>query len=146
MYLQSTPVVLSAERSRLVYGEWLRRQRRRHDAREQLHAALEGFERMGAHSFAERARLELAAIGERATKRTPHDGPQLTPQETQIARLAAEGASNRDIATRLFLSTATVEYHLHKVYRKLGIIRRAGLYRALRDIGLEEVIQPSSGF
>ena len=136
-YLQDTPVVLALARSRLVYGEWLRRQRRRRDARHQLRAALESFERMGTRSFAERARSELAATGEQARKRPQYDGPQLTPQEAQIARLAAEGASNRDIAARLFLSTATVEYHLHKVYRKLGAPRRTSLYYALRDVGLE---------
>jgi DNA-binding CsgD family transcriptional regulator len=92
---------------------------------------------MGARGFAERTRAELAATGEHTVKRTEQDGPQLTPQETQIAWLAAEGASNRDIATRLFLSAATVDYHLRKVYRKLDVTRRASLPRALRDVGLE---------
>jgi DNA-binding CsgD family transcriptional regulator len=136
-YLQGTPIVFSLARSRLVYGEWLRRQRRRRDAREQLRTALESFERMGARGFAGRARAELAATGEHATERTQQNGPQLTPQETQIARLAAAGAINRDIATQLFLSTATVDYHLRKVYRKLDVTRRASLPRALLDAGVE---------
>jgi DNA-binding CsgD family transcriptional regulator len=136
-YLQGTPVVLSLARSRLVYGEWLRRQRRRRDARGQLRAALESFERMGALGFAGRARAELAATGEHAVERTGGNGPRLTPQETQIARLAAVGATNRDIATQLFLSTATVDYHLRKVYRKLDVTRRASLPHALLDAGLE---------
>jgi DNA-binding CsgD family transcriptional regulator len=136
-YLQDTPVVLTLARSRLVYGEWLRRQRRRRAARDQLRTALDDFERMGARAFAGRARAELAATGEHAVERDGEDGPLLTPQETQIARLAAGGASNRDIATQLFLSTATVDYHLRKVYRKLGVARRASLPRALADAGLD---------
>jgi DNA-binding CsgD family transcriptional regulator len=136
-YLQDTPVVLALARSRLVYGEWLRRQRRRRDARDQLRAALTSLERMGADGFAGRARCELAATGEHAMKRTHQTGPQLTPQETQIARLAAAGATDRDIATQLFLSTATVNHHLRRVYRKLGVTRRAGLNRALLNTGLE---------
>jgi len=136
-YLQGTPVALPLARSRLAYGEWLRRQRRRRDARDQLRTALESFERMGAHGFAGRVRSELAATGEHAMKRTGHNGPQLTPQETQIARLVATGITNRDIATQLFLSAATVDYHLRKVYRKLDVTRRASLPRALLDARLE---------
>jgi DNA-binding CsgD family transcriptional regulator len=136
-YLEGTPVVLSLARSRLVYGEWQRRQRRRRDARDQLRAALESFERMGARGFAGRARAELAATGEHAMERGDQYGPRLTPQETQIARLAAAGVINRDIATQLFLSTATVDYHLRKVYRKLDVTRRASLPRALLDAGIE---------
>ena len=136
-YLQGTPVVVSLARSRLVYGEWLRRQRRRRDARDQLRAALESFEGMGARGFAGRARAELAATGEHTVKRAEPDGSRLTPQETQIARLAAAGAINRDIATQLFLSAATVDYHLRKVYRKLDVTRRASLSRALLAVGLE---------
>jgi DNA-binding CsgD family transcriptional regulator len=136
-YFQDTTVVLSLARSRLVYGEWLRRQRRRRDARGQLRTALQSFERMGARGFAGRARSELAATGEHAMERAAQAGRRLTPQETQIAQLAADGVSNRDIATRLFLSTATVDYHLRKIYRKLGVTRRASLPHALLDAGLE---------
>jgi DNA-binding CsgD family transcriptional regulator len=134
--LQRTPVDLALARSRLVYGEWLRRQRRRRDARDQLRAALESFERMRAGGFAERARAELAATGEHAQTRSDPVGLQLTPQELQIAQLAAGGAANRDIATRLFLSAATIDYHLRSVYRKLGVSRRVLLAQALSDAGL----------
>lgn len=136
-YLQGTPVVFSLARSRLVYGEWLRRQRRRRDARDQLRTALESFEQMGARSFAGRAKSELAATGEHAMERADLADPKLTPQETQIALLAAGGATNRDIASRLFLSAATVDYHLGHVYRKLGVNRRASLPRALLAVGLD---------
>jgi len=135
--VRGPPVVLALARSRLVHGEWLRRQRRRRDARDQLRSALESFELMGAGGFAERARTELAATGEHAMKRTHQPSRQLTPQETQIARLAVDGATNRDIAAQMFLSTATVDYHMHKLYRKLGVTRRVGLARALLDAGLE---------
>jgi hypothetical protein len=105
-YLQDTPVVLALARSRLLYGEWLRRPRRHRDARAQLRSALEAFERTGTRGFAGRTRAELAAAGEHDLARTSKDGLRLTPQEAQVARLAAAGAINRDIATQLFLSTA----------------------------------------
>ena len=118
-------------RSRLLYGEWLRREKRRVDAREQLRAAHEMFSRMGAAAFAERARRELSATGETVRKRTVETLDELTTQEAQIARLAAQGHTNPEIGAQLFISPRTVEYHLHKVYPKLGISSRRELRRAL---------------
>ena len=117
-------------RAHLLYGESLRRQRRRLDAREELRIAHEMFTGFGMEAFAERARLELQATGERARKRTVDTRDQLTPQETQIARLAAEGHTNREIAARLFISPSTVEYHLRKAFRKLGVKSRTQLARS----------------
>jgi DNA-binding CsgD family transcriptional regulator len=128
-------------RSRLVYGEWLRRENRRVDAREQLRAAHEMFSRMGAAAFAERARRELAATGETVRKRTVETLEELTPQEAQVGRLAAEGHTNPEIAALLFVSPRTVEYHLHKVFLKLGISSRRELRRALP--GAEDAAVPA---
>jgi DNA-binding CsgD family transcriptional regulator len=118
-------------RARLVYGEWLRRERRRRDARRELRAAYQMFVAMGAEAFAERTRLELAATGSRTRKRPPGTVQLLTPQEARIARLAGEGASNPEIAAQLLISPRTVEYHLHKVFRRLGVSSRTQLAREL---------------
>jgi DNA-binding CsgD family transcriptional regulator len=129
--LGRTRVRAELARARLLYGEWLRRQGRRLDAREQLRAAHEMFTAMGAEAFAQRARQELAATGEKARSRT--DGPEdrLTAREEQIARMAGDGLSNPEISTRLFLSPRTVEYHLGNVFTKLGIASRTELGGAL---------------
>ena len=118
-------------RAHLLYGEWLRRENRRVDAREQLRSAHEMFSSMGADGFAERTARELLATGERARKRTADTRGDLTAQETQIAQLAREGYSNPEIGAQLFISPRTVEYHLHKVFTKLAISSRTQLDGAL---------------
>jgi len=120
-------------RAHLVYGEWLRRENRRVDARGQLAQAYEMMVLMGVDGFAERARRELAATGASARKRTPETGNDLTVQETQIARLAREGLSNSEIGAQLFISPRTVEWHLRKIFGKLGISSR----RQLRGAALQ---------
>jgi DNA-binding CsgD family transcriptional regulator len=129
--LARTRVRWSLARAHLLYGEWLRRERRRTDAREHLRAAHEMFVAMGAEGFAERSRRELLATGEPARKRAVDAGSQLTAQEAQVAELAREGLSNPEIGARLFISPRTVEYHLRKVFTKLGINSRMQLHRVL---------------
>jgi DNA-binding CsgD family transcriptional regulator len=118
-------------RAHLLYGEWLRREKRRLDAREQLRTAHDLFVTMGTEAFAERAARELLATGERARKRRPETRDQLTPQELLIAQLASQGYSNPEIGARLFISPRTVEYHLHKVFTKLAISSRNQLESVL---------------
>jgi DNA-binding CsgD family transcriptional regulator len=114
-------------RARLLYGEWLRRQRRRRDARDQLGRAYQIFDSVGAAAFAERARTELRAAGGHARQHTAETPDPLTAQEALIARLAGQGASNAQIAVQLFISPATVAYHLRKVFAKLGVSSRGQL-------------------
>ena len=118
-------------RAHLLYGEWLRREGQRLDAREQLRTAHDMLTAIGMEGFAERARRELLATGEKVRKRTVETPDQLTPQEEQIARLAGEGLSNPEIGARLYISPRTVEWHLHKVFAKLGVTSRQGLASAL---------------
>ena len=129
--LGRTRVRVELARAHLLYGEWLRRDGRRVDAREQLRTADDMFTTMGVKAFAERAARELVPTGERARKRSIETRDDLTAQEAQIARLARDGLSNPDIGTRLFLSPRTVEYHLHKVFAKLDINSREHLGRVL---------------
>ncbi|MCW2562638.1 MAG: LuxR family transcriptional regulator, partial [Mycobacterium sp.] len=121
-------------RAHLVYGEWLRRERRRVDARAELRTALEMLESMGMGAFAERGRRELQATGETVRKRAVATSDHgLTAQEWQVARLAREGLSNPEIGARLFISARTVQYHLRKVFAKLGINSRSQLDGVLPD-------------
>jgi len=131
--LSRTPLRPELARAHLLYGEWLRRAGRRTDARVQLHTAHGMFDEIGMEAFAERAGRELLASGETVRKRTAEAHDQLTPQETQIAHLARAGMSNPEIAAQLFLSVRTVEWHLRKVFTKLGIRSRLQLQRALPD-------------
>ena len=119
-------------RAHLLYGEWLRRENRSVDAREQLRTAHEMLVEIGMEAFAERARKELLATGEKARTRTYESRDDLTAQERQIAQLAGDGLSNPEIGARLFLSPRTVEWHLHNVFIKLGIRSRRELADALR--------------
>jgi ATP/maltotriose-dependent transcriptional regulator MalT len=121
-------------RTELLYGEWLRRERRPADARPHLRTALGLYQRLGAAAWAERARAELRASGETARRGDPSTRTQLTAHESQVARLAAQGLSNQQIADRLFVSRHTVAFHLHKVYAKLGIASRA----ELRQLDLDD--------
>ena len=129
--LGQSRVIVHHARAQLIYGEWLRRENRRVDARAQLKAAHAAFDEMGAHAFADRAQRELLATGETVRKRTAEaNGDALTPQEAQIARLAYDGLTNPEIGHQLFLSHRTVEWHLRKVFGKLGISSRRELTKA----------------
>ena len=132
-HLSSAPARTELARAHLLYGEWLRRQRRRREAREQLRTARDMLEAMGMDAFAERAGRELRATGETARKRTAATArdEELTAQEAQIARLAREGLSNPEIGTRLFISARTVQYHLGNIFAKLGIASRSQLSHVL---------------
>jgi DNA-binding CsgD family transcriptional regulator len=129
--LGRTPVLIELGRAHLLYGEWLRRDHQRIAGRDQLRQAYDIFTTAGADAFAERARVELLATGERVRRRditTQHD---LTPQEMHIARLARDGHSNPEIGAELFISPRTVEWHLGKVFAKLGVASRGALREAL---------------
>jgi DNA-binding NarL/FixJ family response regulator len=131
--LTPTALRLDLARTHLVYGEWLRRVRRNVDAREQLRIAHTLFTDFGMEGFAERARVELRATGEHARTRSVETSNELTPQEAQISGLVAEGATNNEIAAQLFITPRTVEYHLHKVFRKLDVKSRTQLARRVLE-------------
>ena len=130
--LERGRIAVHLARAHLVYGEWLRRENRRVDAREQLRPAYEMLSRIGAEGFAERARRELLATGETVQKRTVETRDVLTAQEARVAGLAAEGRTNPEIGSQLFISPRTAEYHLRKVFAKLGVSSRRALRGALR--------------
>jgi DNA-binding CsgD family transcriptional regulator len=132
--LSPTSLHLDLARTHLLFGEWLRRESRPADAREQLRAAHQLFKEFGSVGYAERARIELAATGERTRKKSP-DGVSLTPQEARVAELASQGATNVEIAAQMFISPSTVEYHLHKAFRKLGVKSRTQLARRILESG-----------
>ena len=129
--LEGTKIRGELARAHLLYGEWLRRDRRRSEARSRLHAANDMFINMGMDAFAARAVRELRATGETVRKRSPDTRTDLTAQEAQVAKLARDGLSNPEIGVRLFISARTVQYHLSKVFAKLGITSRSQLDRVL---------------
>ena len=130
--LSRTRMATHLARARLCYGEWLRRENRRVDARNQLHPAFEAFTSMGAGGFAERARRELRATGAKVRRRAEDTRADLTPQEAEIAELARDGRTNAEIAAQLFIGARTVEWHLRKVFTKLDIGSRRELGEALK--------------
>ncbi|MET0318240.1 MAG: helix-turn-helix transcriptional regulator, partial [Rhodococcus fascians] len=130
--LERSPLVVLTARTHLIFGEWLRRANRRADASDRLRTAHEMFVRMGAAAFAERCRRELHAAGAAIGKDEARTSTVLTTQEGYIARLAGEGYTNSEIAGHLFISPRTVEWHLSKIYAKLGVTSRRGL-RRLRE-------------
>ena len=128
-------MALERGRSELLYGQWLRRKRRKSEARARLHSALNLFQSIGAEPLARRAQAELRAAGDTGRHAYGSSVPGLTAQELQVALLVAEGASNREVATRLFISPRTVEYHLYKIYPKLGVVSRTDLVRHMTTSG-----------
>jgi DNA-binding CsgD family transcriptional regulator len=138
--LQQTSVTTDVAHTRLVYGEWLRGANRREDARAQLRMAQDYFAGIGAMGFAKRAEIELLATGEQARPRSVQHGESLTPEERRVAELAADGLTNVEIASQLFISSATVDYHLRKVFRKLDVRSRVLLRKALRNQDLASTI------
>ena len=134
-HLSRTRVRAELARAHLLYGEWLRRTNRRADARWELNVAHEMFSRIGMEGFAERAGRELTATGGAVPVRNVETRPGLTAQEAQIARLAGDGLTNPEIGAKLFLSARTVEWHLRKVFTKLGVSSRGQLRAALSESG-----------
>jgi DNA-binding CsgD family transcriptional regulator len=135
--LVPTALRLDLARTHLLFGEWLRRESRPADARGELRAAHRLFTEFGSESYAERARIELRATGERTGKRSPESNVRLTPQEARVAQLVAQGGTNVEIAAQMFISPSTVEYHLHKVFRKLGMRSRTQLAKLILESGHE---------
>ena len=138
-HLGRTRLRAELARTHLLYGEWLRRERRRVEARDQLRAAYQMLAAMGLEGFAERARVELLATGGTIPKRSTETAARLTPQEARIVRLAVAGHTNPEISTQLFLSPRTVEWHLRKVFTKLGISSRRELPMVLRELERDAV-------
>jgi DNA-binding CsgD family transcriptional regulator len=144
-HLSPTALRLDLARTRLLFGEWLRREGRPADAREELRSAYELFMGFGSDNFAKRAGVELRATGERTRRLSRESGEELTPQEARVAYLVSEGGTNAEVAAQMYVSPSTVEYHLHKIYRKLGIRSRTQLAKRIFESGpdQEDEIAPS---